>query len=45
MKWMMKEGVKQLLTKSKNWREVGELGVADALRNGQTGNGDARDEV
>jgi len=42
VKDMMRERV---LTKSENWREVGELGVADALRNGQTGNGDARYEV
>jgi len=33
---MMKEGLEKLWTKFKDWREVGELGVTDALRNGQT---------
>ena len=34
-----------MLTESEDGREVGELGVADALRDGEAGNGDAGDEV
>lgn len=33
------------LTKSDDGRDAGEIGIADALRDGQTGDGDTGDEV
>lgn len=32
-------------TEAENRRQVGELGVADALRDGEAGDGDAGDEI
>ncbi|KAF1878987.1 hypothetical protein Lal_00047659 [Lupinus albus] len=34
-----------ILTQSQNWREIGELGITDALRNSQASYGDASYEV
>lgn len=33
------------LTKSDDGRDTGEIGIADTLRDGQTGDGDTSDEV
>jgi hypothetical protein len=42
---MAAEEWQQLLTEPEDGRQVGELGVADALRDGEAGDGDAGDEV